>query len=61
MTIPLKIALMEDAPRKKIEMFIRGLADGVAGRMGRLRRGACTGENLDNGILRPVSVPAKTD
>jgi rhamnosyltransferase len=38
LTIPLKIALMEDAPWQKIKMFIRGLADGIAGRMGRLRQ-----------------------
>jgi rhamnosyltransferase len=37
-TIPLKIALMEDASWEKIKLFIRGLADGVAGRMGRLRQ-----------------------
>lgn len=36
-TIPLKIALMEDASWKKIKLFMRGLADGIAGRMGRLR------------------------
>jgi rhamnosyltransferase len=36
LTIPLKVALMEKAPGKKIEMFVRGLLDGVAGRMGRL-------------------------
>jgi hypothetical protein len=36
-TIPLKIALMEDGSLEKIKMFVRGLADGVAGRMGRLR------------------------
>ena len=36
-TIPLKIALMEDGALEKIKMFVRGLADGVAGRMGRLR------------------------
>jgi hypothetical protein len=35
-TIPLKIALMEDASWQKIRLFIRGLADGIAGRMGRL-------------------------
>jgi len=37
-TIPLKIALMEDAPWHKIRLFIRGLGDGLAGRMGRLSR-----------------------
>jgi rhamnosyltransferase len=37
-TIPLKIALMEEASWEKIKLFLRGLADGVAGRMGRLRR-----------------------
>jgi rhamnosyltransferase len=37
-TIPLKIALMEDAPWEKIKLFIRGLADGVVGRTGRLRQ-----------------------
>jgi hypothetical protein len=37
-TIPLKIALMEDAAYKKLELFFRGLADGLAGRMGRLRQ-----------------------
>jgi len=36
-TTPFKIALMEDAPWKKIKLFIRGLVDGIAGRMGRLR------------------------
>lgn len=36
-TIPLKIALMEDGSLEKIKMFVRGPADGVAGRMGRLR------------------------
>ncbi len=36
-TIPLKIALMEDAPWGQIKLFLRGLADGIAGRMGRLR------------------------
>jgi rhamnosyltransferase len=35
-TIPLKIALMEDAPWRKIRMFVRGLAAGIAGRAGRL-------------------------
>jgi rhamnosyltransferase len=33
-TIPLKIALMEDASWAKISRFYRGLLDGVAGRMG---------------------------
>jgi rhamnosyltransferase len=37
-TIPLKIAFMEDGSWKKIKLFVRGLADGVAGRMGRLRQ-----------------------
>jgi rhamnosyltransferase len=37
-TIPLKIALMEDASWEKIRLFLRGLADGLAGRMGRLRQ-----------------------
>jgi rhamnosyltransferase len=35
-TIPLKIALIEEAPGRKIKLFMRGLLDGVAGRMGRL-------------------------
>jgi rhamnosyltransferase len=33
-TIPLKIALMEDKSWSKIRLFIRGLADGLCGRMG---------------------------
>jgi rhamnosyltransferase len=37
-TIPLKIALMEDAPWKKISRFYLGLLDGVAGRMGPIRQ-----------------------
>jgi rhamnosyltransferase len=37
-TIPLKIALIEDASWAKIKSFVRGLADGLAGRMGRLRQ-----------------------
>jgi rhamnosyltransferase len=37
LTIPLKIALLEDAPWEKIKFFIRGLADGIVGRVGRLR------------------------
>jgi len=37
-TIPLKIALMEDASWQKIRLFVRGLADGIAGRIGRLRQ-----------------------
>jgi rhamnosyltransferase len=37
-TIPLKIALMEDASWQKIRLFLLGLADGVTGRMGRLRQ-----------------------
>ena len=36
-TIPLKIALMEDASPEKIGLFIRGLVHGVVGRMGPLR------------------------
>jgi rhamnosyltransferase len=36
-TIPLKIALMEDARWNKTKLFFRGLADGVAGKMGPLR------------------------
>jgi len=36
-TIPVKIALMEDASWKKLSLFFRGLADGIAGRMGPLR------------------------
>jgi len=35
-TIPLKIALIEEAPGRKIKLFMRALLDGVAGRMGRL-------------------------
>jgi rhamnosyltransferase len=34
-TVPLKIALMERGASEKIKLFIRGLADGVTGRMGR--------------------------
>lgn len=37
LTIPLKIALMEDAWWNKNKQFFRGLADGVAGRMGPLK------------------------
>jgi rhamnosyltransferase len=37
-TIPFKIAFMEDESWQKIRLFIRGLADGVAGRTGRLRQ-----------------------
>lgn len=37
-TIPLKIALMEDKSWEKIKLFVLGLADGCAGRMGRLRQ-----------------------
>jgi rhamnosyltransferase len=37
-TIPLKIAFMEDGSWKKIKLFSLGLLDGVAGRMGRLRQ-----------------------
>lgn len=36
-TIPFKIALMENAPQNKIKMFLRGLRDGVNGKMGPLR------------------------
>lgn len=36
-TIPLKIAFMEHASWKKIEFFARGLMDGIAGRMGKLK------------------------
>lgn len=36
-TIPLKIALMEDGAWRKINLFLRGLADGIAGRMGPLK------------------------
>jgi hypothetical protein len=35
-TIPLKIALMEDTAWIKIAMFTRGLMDGVTGKMGPL-------------------------
>jgi rhamnosyltransferase len=37
-TIPLKIALMEDASWKKISLFLRGLSDGIAGKMGPLKQ-----------------------
>jgi rhamnosyltransferase len=37
-SIPVKIALMEDASWSKIKLFLRGLADGVAGRVGPLRQ-----------------------
>jgi rhamnosyltransferase len=37
-TIPIKIALMEDASREKIRLFLRGLMDGLAGRMGPLKQ-----------------------
>ena len=37
-TIPVKIALMEEASWQKIKLFVRGLADGVIGRMGKLRQ-----------------------
>ena len=37
-TIPVKILLMEDAPWKKISLFLCGLRDGLTGRMGRLRQ-----------------------
>lgn len=36
-TIPLKIAFMEDASLKKISRFLRGLVDGLTGRMGPMR------------------------
>jgi len=36
LTIPLKIALMEQAPVTKIAMFFRGLLDGLRGQMGKL-------------------------
>jgi len=36
-TIPVRIALMEDASWKKIKLFAHGLLDGVTGRMGPLR------------------------
>ena len=42
-TIPLKIALMEDASWAKISRFYRGLLDGVAGRMGPMRQSAKAG------------------
>ena len=37
-TIPVRIALMEDASWEKIRLFLRGLVDGLAGRMGQLRQ-----------------------
>ena len=37
LTIPVKIALAEETPWIKIRMFLRGLLDGVIGRMGRLQ------------------------
>jgi rhamnosyltransferase len=37
-TIPLKIVLMEDDSWRKIKLFLLGLADGITGRMGRLRQ-----------------------
>jgi rhamnosyltransferase len=37
-TIPIKIALMEDASWEKIRLFLLGLVDGVVGRMGRLKQ-----------------------
>jgi rhamnosyltransferase len=37
-TIPLKIALMEDGSWTKIKLFTRGLLDGIAGKMGPLRQ-----------------------
>ena len=36
-TIPIKIALMERDPREKIKFFVKGLTDGLLGRMGPLR------------------------
>jgi rhamnosyltransferase len=42
-TIPVKIVLMEDASWEKIMLFLLGLVDGVAGRMGRLRRSQYSG------------------
>ncbi len=36
-SIPLKISLMEDAPWAKVKFFLKGLRDGVLGRMGRAR------------------------
>ncbi len=36
-TIPFKIALMEELPQYKIKMFLRGMMDGVSGKMGPLR------------------------
>jgi rhamnosyltransferase len=36
-TTPVKIAMMEDSPSRKIWMFVRGIFDGVAGKMGPLR------------------------
>ena len=37
-TIPLKIILMEDTSWQKINLFLRGLLDGITGRMGPLKR-----------------------
>ena len=43
-TIPLKIALMEDDSWQKIELFIRGLVDGMFGKMGPLKRVSTSGD-----------------
>jgi rhamnosyltransferase len=37
-TIPVRIALMEDASWEKIRLFLCGLVDGLVGRMGQLRQ-----------------------
>ncbi len=37
-SIPLKIAWMEESPWRKVRLFFRGLTDGLAGRMGPLRQ-----------------------
>ena len=37
-TTPIKIALMEKAPWRKLTHFMQGLVDGIAGRMGPIRR-----------------------
>jgi rhamnosyltransferase len=39
-TIPIKIAFMEKNSWKKITLFVRGLVDGIAGRMGQQNVGA---------------------
>jgi rhamnosyltransferase len=36
-SIPLKIAWMEETPWRKVRLYLRGLTDGLAGRMGPLR------------------------